>query len=96
MSIDVFREHVVKLTDAAKRLPRIRRGKKIRIAAIQRWAFKGIKGRAGEIVRLETIRLGRTNWTSLEALQRYFYLLSGIQPRNQLVEQFGARSQFTF
>ncbi len=72
--IDVARETVTSLTEAAKwkRLPRRRQGKRPHVSTIYRWATAGVAG-----VKLETIRVGGTLCTSLEALQRFFERLSG-------------------
>lgn len=67
MMIDISTETVLSFTEAAARLPRRRRGKKPHIATLYRWAERGLKG-----VHLETIQVGGTCCTSLEALQRFF------------------------
>ena len=72
--IDLARETVASLTEAAKwkRLPRRRQGKRPHVSTLYRWATAGVAG-----VKLETIRVGGTLCTSLEALQRFFERLSG-------------------
>ncbi len=80
MSIDVFGEAVVSFSEAAKKLPKARNGKKIHVSTIYRWSVGGSKNHAGEIVRLETIKIGGTTCTSLEALQRFFERLSSQVP----------------
>ena len=65
--IDIKNESVLSLTNAAKRLPKRRRGKRPHVSTLYRWAQRGIKG-----VKLETIRIGGTLCTSMEALQRFF------------------------
>jgi len=72
--IDISTETVLTLTEAAKRLPQRRRGSRPHVATMYRWAQRGVKG-----VRLETIQVGGTCCTSLEALQRFFDALS--EPR---------------
>ena len=64
--IDLAVEHVVSLTEAATHLPRRRTGKRPHVATLYRWAARGMRG-----VKLETIRVGGTLCTSLEALQRF-------------------------
>jgi len=64
--ISLETETVLTLADAAKRLPARRSGKKPHISCLYRWAQDGVCG-----VRLETIRVGGTLCTSLEALQRF-------------------------
>ena len=76
MPIDVFDERVVSFSEATKRLPKSARGKKIHVCALYRWAQGGLKSYDGQIVRLETIRVGGTTCTSLEAMQRFFERLS--------------------
>ena len=65
--IDIATEHVISFADAPQHLPRRRGGKRPNIATIYRWASAGCKG-----VRLESIQLGGTKCTSIEALQRFF------------------------
>jgi len=64
--IDLTAETVISLTEATKRLPARREGKRPHVATLYRWASDGYKG-----FRLETIRVGSTLCTSLEALQRF-------------------------
>jgi len=63
--IDLSCEEVLTLSEAAERLPK-RRGKPIHISTIYRWAMTGLRG-----VRLETLPVGGSHCTSLEALQRF-------------------------
>ena len=74
--IDIQRENVVSLTEAAKFdfLPKRRRGKRISPSTLYRWSKHGIRG-----VRLEVIRAGGTLCTSACALQRFFEQLSRVQ-----------------
>ena len=65
-TIDIHAETVVTLAEAAKRLPPRGRGKRPHVATLYRWAQKGCRG-----IRLETIRIGGSLCTSLEALQRF-------------------------
>ncbi len=69
--IDIASETVVSFADAAKSLPRRRAGKKPSIATLYRWSTIGCRG-----VILETIQIGATRCTSLEALQRFFSALT--------------------
>jgi hypothetical protein len=64
--IDLTAEQVVSLSEATKRLPRRRQGKRPHVATLYRWADRGVHG-----VKLETLRVGGTLCTSLEALQRF-------------------------
>ncbi len=64
--IDITNETVLSLTDATKRLPKRRAGKRPHVSTLYRWAQSGIDG-----VKLEVIRVGGTLCTSLESLQRF-------------------------
>ena len=64
--IDLKTEEVLTLTEAARRLPRRRRGKRPHVATLYRWIQHGVRG-----VKLEAIQVGGTLCTSLEALQRF-------------------------
>ena len=65
--IDLESETVLSLTEAAKRLPTRRAGKRPHVATLYRWASRGLRG-----IRLETLQVGGTMCTSVEALQRFF------------------------
>jgi len=64
-------ETVISLADAAKELPRRRRGRKPHVSCLYRWSTVGCRG-----VVLETIQVGGTRCTSREALQRFLENLS--------------------
>jgi hypothetical protein len=70
--IDHRIEIVRSLTEAAAELPRRRGGKRVNVATLYRWASHGCRG-----VKLETIQIGGTRCTSVEALQRFFEALTG-------------------
>ena len=59
-------ERVVSLTAATKLLPHRRRGARPNAATLNRWASQGCRG-----VILETLCVGATRCTSVEALQRF-------------------------
>ena len=69
--IDLNAEHILSLTDATKRLPKRRMGKRPHVATLYRWSTRGVRG-----VVLETIQIGGTRCTSTEALQRFAERLS--------------------
>ena len=71
MPIDIASERPIPLTQATIHLPRRRRGRKAAVSTLHRWATRGLRG-----VVLETIRIGGTKCTSLQALQRFFDNLS--------------------
>lgn len=79
MAIDVFSEQVVSLTEATKKLPKVRRGKPPHVSTLYRWVLAGKKCPDGSIARLETVKIGGATCTSLEALQRFFDRLTGEQ-----------------
>ena len=64
--IDISSETVVSFADATHHLPKRRSGKRPNVATLYRWHQHGVRG-----VRLETIMVGCTRCTSLEALQRF-------------------------
>ena len=64
--IDISREQLISLAQAAKLRPCGRRGRPLHPATMYRWISRGIRG-----VRLEFIRLGGTLYTSREAMQRF-------------------------
>ena len=67
MMIDLASEAVITLAQATKHLPRRRRqDKKPHVSTVYRWATAGARG-----VVLETLRVGGTLCTSIEALQRF-------------------------
>jgi hypothetical protein len=64
-------EEILSLTEAAKRLPIRRGGKRPHVSCLYRWTVTGCRG-----VVLESIAIGGTRCTSAEALQRFFDRLS--------------------
>lgn len=70
--IDIARERLYPLSRIAKRVPRRRRGRKCATSTLYRWATRGLRGG----IRLETLRVGGSLCTSMEALQRFFARLS--------------------
>lgn len=69
--ISIKDETLIPLRDAPKHLPRRPNGKYIHISALYRWIKNGIGG-----VMLESLRVGGTTYTSIEALQRFAGCLS--------------------
>lgn len=76
--IALDKEQLILMRDAPKHVPPRPGGKRLHISACYRWITKGLGG-----VRLESIRLGGTTYTSVEALQRFAAALSADreQPR---------------
>jgi hypothetical protein len=73
--IDSASETLLSLADAARSLPRRRRGRKTHVSCLYRWTTIGCRG-----VVLESIQVGGTRCTSKESLTRFFERLSGSGP----------------
>lgn len=69
--IDISSEKLLTPAEIVQHIPRRRAGKKCNIATIYRWMTDGVRG-----VKLEHLCVGGTRCTSLEALQRFFDLLT--------------------
>jgi hypothetical protein len=67
MAIDITIEKIVSFKEARSHLPERRGGKRPDIATLYRWTVNGCNG-----IRLESIMVGATRMTSMEALQRFF------------------------
>lgn len=72
-----LREQVVALCDLSQHLPP-RDGKRVHISTVYRWADRGING-----VRLSTLRIGGTRYTSIEAVERF---IAALESRTQSPE----------
>jgi Protein of unknown function (DUF1580) len=64
--IDVSKEQVIPVHKVTDYLPSSRRGKKLSPSQVCRMYLRGIHG-----IRLETLRVGRSRLTSVEAIQRF-------------------------
>lgn len=64
--ISLTEETLIPLRDVPAHLPPRPGGKRIHVSAVYRWTQRGVQG-----IRLETIRVGGTTYTSVEALQRF-------------------------
>jgi hypothetical protein len=71
MPIIVAEETVIPLAEVPKYVPTRRGGKKLHAATAFRWVKDGVRG-----VKLESLRVGGTLCTSVQALQRFFERLS--------------------
>jgi hypothetical protein len=69
--IDPLTETVITLSDGMKTIPRGRGGKRRHVSCAYRWTTIGCRG-----VVLESIQIGGTRCTSLEALARFFQRLT--------------------
>src|SRR5208282_97143 len=67
MAIDIQTEQVITPAKATHLCPERRRGARPNAATIWRWMLNGVKG-----IRLESIMVGATRCTSVEAMQRFF------------------------
>ena len=75
--IKLASERVFPLKKGSDHVPRLRGEKKVHPSTLFRWAKYGVRADDGEIVFLETIRIGRTICTSVDAIQRFCEGLSG-------------------
>jgi hypothetical protein len=71
MAIDITTETVIAPSRATHLCPERRRGVRPNVATIYRWMMQGVRG-----VKLESIVVGATRCTSIEALQRFFDALT--------------------
>lgn len=79
--IDIISEQIITFIEACRYLPPRRAGRPPHPATLYRWANVGLRG-----VTLETIQVGGTLCTSLEALQRFFDSLSDMNRRRATEE----------
>ena len=84
--IDISLEETFSLAEATKGLPCRRKGKRPNVATLYRWAQVGCRG-----VRLETICIGATRCTTMEALQRFFDELTA-RAEHRLVTEFPGKT----
>lgn len=78
MAIDPELEQVLTLAEAAKLkwLPKRRAGKRLHVSTVYRWTEQGCRG-----IVLESIQVGATRCTSVEALKRFFTALNAAAGR---------------
>jgi Protein of unknown function (DUF1580) len=65
--IDPRIEQLLPFAQAVEHVPRRRRGKKLHVGTLYRWARDGVAG-----VRLEIVYVGSSPMTTVEALHRFF------------------------
>lgn len=75
--IDLKHEHLIELRSVPRHLPKRPSGKRVHISAVYRWISRGVRG-----ITLESIVIGGTRYTSIEALERFSEQLSGPPERN--------------
>lgn len=66
-------QNLLSLSEAAKRLPPRRKGRRPHVSTLFRWTNKGCRG-----VILKSWQIGGTRCTSLEALNQFFLELSQV------------------
>jgi len=64
--IDIINENLIPLREVPKHLPPRPTGRRIHISVVYRWITRGLGG-----IRLESVKIGGTTYTSKEALQRF-------------------------
>jgi len=64
--IDPLEEDLLTMPEAAALLPKRRGGAKVSLTSLWRWSTRGAKG-----VRLETVRVGSSVYTTRAALRRF-------------------------
>jgi len=64
--------NLILLREVPKLLPKNRKGKRVHISTVHRWASRGVQGG----VRLPTVKIGGATYTSLRALQEFSQRLS--------------------
>jgi hypothetical protein len=69
--INITTETVIAPSKATHLCPERRRGVRPNVATIYRWMMQGVRG-----IRLESIVVGATRCTSVEAMQRFFDALT--------------------
>ena len=69
--IDISNENLIPLREVPRCLPLRPTGRRIHISAVYRWMARGFRG-----VRLESVKIGGTTYTSKEAMQRFADQLS--------------------
>src|SRR5262245_24769943 len=78
MPIDLTKEELLSLREAARLLPARRKGKKPHVSCLYRWTTAGCRG-----VRLDFVNVGGTRCTSREALARFIERLSAANGTGQ-------------
>jgi hypothetical protein len=76
--MNVNSEHILTLSQLAKRLPRRRAGRPVHPATIHRWREPGVRN-----IRLECVRIGGIWHTSLEAYRRWVDRLTAWEQRGE-------------
>ena len=87
--IDIETEQLVPIRQVPRLLPPRPSGRRVHISAVYRWMSRGIRG-----VVLESVKVGGSTYTSMEALQRFADRLSaGGGPESKGEMQGAARER---
>ena len=86
--IDLSSEELIPLREVPRVLPPRPTGKRVHISACYRWTSRGLQG-----VRLETLKVGGTRYTSIEALQRFAERTSSAEPLATQANHPGTRTR---
>ena len=78
--IDVCSDELLTLKAVAKMLPSGRAGKRVHFSTVFRWATNGVRG-----VKLETVKVGHTRYTTREALNDFAERLSCADAQPQAI-----------
>ena len=74
----ILNEELLPLSKAAKRLPRVRGSKPPHPNTLMRWVTSGLQAKSGQRIKLESIKVGGTRCTSIEAMERFFSRLDDV------------------
>jgi hypothetical protein len=77
--VEPFAEDQITLSQAARRLPKLRRDRPVSPSTLWRWYRHGVKAQDGTIVKLRVWRVGGQMLTSEAALREFIARLSGSQ-----------------
>jgi hypothetical protein len=94
--IQPFAEDQLTLSQAARRLPRLRRERPVSPSTLWRWHRHGLRAQDGAVVRLRAWRVGGQTLTSEAALREFFARLSagaGEAPAQAAPADDGARGK---
>ena len=64
--IDIYKERLIRPVEAARVRPLGRNGRPTNVSTVYRWMLRGVRK-----IKLESIRIGGSLYTSEEALQRF-------------------------
>jgi len=79
--IDIGAETLIPIREVPRHLPPRPNGKRVHMSACYRWIKRGVQG-----VRLDSIKIGGSTYTSTEALQRFAdHLSSGRREEPKVV-----------